>query len=67
MKYYINDNVVNYEVFNHYLKKSIKSHFNFTLSNKEANYIYNDYFSDMKYNNVEILFKDKINYKIREY
>ena len=66
MKYYINNKIVNYEVFNYYLNKSIKVQFNFLLNN-ELYDIYINYFNDMKYNGVELSFKDKMNYKIRRY
>lgn len=67
MKYYINNKVVNYEIFNYYLKKSIKVQCNFSISYKEVLDFYLDYFNDMKYNGVIISFKDKMSYKIRRY
>ena len=65
MKYYINNKKVNYTIFKYYLKKSIIYQCNFTLKNEEVNYIYISYYNDIKFNNVEVTFKDKMNYKIR--
>lgn len=67
MKYYINNKVVNYEIFNYYLKKSIKVQCNFSISYKEVLDFYFNCFNDMKYNGVELSFKDKMSYKIRRY
>lgn len=65
MKYYINNKEVNYTIFKHYLKKSIIYQYNFTLTNEEVNDLYFNYYNDIKYNNVEVKFKDKMSYKIR--
>ena len=65
MKYYINNKIVNYEVFSYYLNKSIKTQHNFLLNNNEVHDMYINYFNDMKCNGVELLFKDKMSYKIR--
>lgn len=65
MKYYINNEEVNYTIFKHCLKKSIIYQYNFTLTNEEVNDIYISYYNDIKYNNVEVTFKDKMSYKIR--
>lgn len=66
MKYYVNNELVNYRIFKHYLTRSIKYQTNFELSDKEINYEYYGYYTDMKYNNTEITFKDKISYRIEE-
>ena len=67
MIYYVNDKIVDCKIFKYYLLKSIKVQYNFTLNSNDLYYIYIDYFNDMKYNGVEISFKDKMSYKIREY
>lgn len=67
MKYYVNDKIVDYKIFEYYLDKSIKYQVNFALPKKELNYLYINYFNDMKYNGIEISFKDKMCYKIRRY
>lgn len=66
MKYYVNNKLVSYGVFKHCLTKSIKCQTNFTLSDKKINYEYCGYYADMKYNNAEIMFKDKMSYRIEE-
>lgn len=66
MKYYVNNELVNYRIFKYYLTKSIKYQTNFTISDKEINYEYYRYYIDMKYNNTEITFKDKMSYRIKE-
>lgn len=66
MKYYVNNKLVSYGAFKHCLTKSIKCQTNFTLSDKEINYEYCGYYTDMKYNNTEIMFKDKMSYRIEE-
>lgn len=65
MKYYINNEAVDYDIFRYYLIRSIKCQVNFSLSNKEVHEIFLDYYNDMKYQDVSILFKDKLEYKIR--
>ena len=65
MVYYVNDKIVNYNILKYYLIKSIKYQTNFSLSDKEVNDIYYGYYNDMKNNGVELLFKDKMSYKIR--
>ena len=65
MKYYINNEAVDYDTFRYYLIRSIKYQVNFSLSNKEVHEIFLDYYNDMKYRDVSILFKDKLEYKIR--
>ena len=65
MKYYINDEVVSYEIFEHYLFKSIKKQTNFALSEKDARFMYCNYYNEIKYYNAKISFKDKMSYKIR--
>ena len=67
MRYYINNKIVEYGVFQYYLIRSIKSQTDYSLNNKEVHYIYIDYFNDMKNNGVIISFKDKLSYKIRRY
>lgn len=64
MVYYVNNKIVNYDVLKYYLIKSIKYQTNFSLSDKEVNDIYYGYYNDMKSNGVELLFKDKMSYKI---
>lgn len=66
MKYYINNKEVNYTIFKHYLKKSIIYQCNFTLKKEEVNDIYISYYDDIKLNNVEVTFKDKMSYKIKK-
>lgn len=66
MKYYINNKIIDYTLFVYYLKRSIKCQTNFTLDIKEVNDIYFDYYNDMRINGVEITFKDKMSYKIKE-
>ena len=65
MKYYVNNELVNYRIFKHYLTRSIKYQTNFTLSDKEINDIYFSYYNNMKFNQIELLFSDKLSYKIR--
>ena len=65
MRYYINSKVVSYEIFKYYLFKSIKCQANFTLSEKDFNFIYYNYYNEMKYYQTERSFKDKMSYKIR--
>lgn len=65
MTYYINDKIVNHEVFKYYLIRSVKCQTDFSLNNKEINDICYSYYDDMKTNGVELSFKDKMSYKIR--
>lgn len=65
MKYYINDDLVYYDIFRYYLIRSIKCQANFSLNDKEVHERYLDYYNNMKNNGVSILFKDKLEYKIR--
>lgn len=67
MKYYINDKQVKLGIFQYYLIRSIKCQTNYSLNNKEVHDVYINYFNDMKYNGVELSFKDKMSYKIRRY
>ena len=65
MKFYVNDKIVTYEVFKHYLLKSIKHQASFTLSEEDARFMYCSYFNEMKYYKTEVSFNDKMKYKIR--
>ena len=66
MIYYVNDKIVSYKIFEHYLIKSIEYQVNFTLTKKELSYLYASYCNDIKYYNSKITFKDNMSYKIKK-
>ena len=63
-EYYVNNKLVSYTLFKHYLAKSIRHKTNFTITNKELNNKLYGLINHLKVSSATLTTKDKMTYHI---